>query len=539
MLFFLFLWALPSGSHACGPSLLIAIPWKNAPTQSGSNSRGVFLNAGKNQEQSLRITTVFSSTRIHDSVVCEHEGVVDRACEGQAGSTLITGTPEFNSSFQVRPNFNRDPNDAFINQQLGDFYQKEGHIPILLNTATGSIPLGDYPLLVMSLVLPNIQRKSGIGMGRWSTFLDRLYELGHVPSKVWGFSGGSYSSANPSDGELVIGGINPAAIDGEMRNFTISNTTMADGKQGIHCPTQVLVSNFVVSIQGIEYDLLPDRNFKIFACIDPYQQSISMPEGMMGQLLGLTGAMFLPPNGTESPKPLMNATSDRKIQNVSITIQDDIGSFTVTIPGNETMNPVYGKLPDGKNGWIEGNLTQLEFRNRSDNYPVEDPYNELPSLILGGIFLSQQYLMLDYSRNKFGLAPLAQNRAVSNGDGLIRICDADNSGRVIAAAGEYGDGLKIGLSVLSGVAWLLVIILSSLIIYLCRSRVRERGDSSSAGRRVSKGSKNYHPMRVIERQFSSISAPPKPLSVATTNGPVAADANSSIGYTENTETGRH
>ncbi|KAK6526982.1 hypothetical protein TWF281_010179 [Arthrobotrys megalospora] len=528
----LLLWILPFGSHACGSTSPIAIPWKNVPTQAGSNSRGVPLNAGNNQEQGLRISTLFSNTRVHSSVVCEGNGdkAYQRACEGQAGSTLDITTPEFNTSFQSQFNFSRDPNDDFINIQLGE-YQERGHIPTLLNVATGSIPLGDYPLLIMTLVLPNIQRKSGIGLGKWSTFLDRLYELGHIPSKVWGFSQGSYSSANPFDGELVIGGLNPAAMDGEMRNFTITDVSMPDGKRGLHCPTQILVSDFVVSIQGSRYSLMPDRNFRIFACIDPFQQSISMPEDMMGKLLDLTGAIIAPPDGAESPKPLMNATSDRKIQNVSITIQDGLGGFTVTIPGNETMNPKYGKLPDGKNGFIEGNLTQLEFRNRSDNYPVKDAYEELPSLILGGIFLSQQYLFVDYSRNMFGLAPAAYHRGVSNGQGLKQICDFDSLSST--GTGAQKDGVKIGLSVLSGIALLMVIILSCFMVRLYRKKTTKSRNNFSAGRRVSDGFRSYTPVRAMERHFSSFSEPPKPPSAVVPAGPVRAQTGSNTEiYTE-------
>ncbi|KAF3917843.1 hypothetical protein ABW20_dc0105778 [Dactylellina cionopaga] len=445
---------------------------------------------------------MFSATRVHSNVVCEDNGnkAYQRGCEGQAGSTLDVTSPDFNQSFAMQYNFTMDPNDQLIKTQLGE-YQTEGHIPIILNTAPGVLSLGDYPLEIMSLVLPNIQRKSGVGMGRWSTFLDRLYEFGHVPSRVWGFAQGSYSDADSHDGELVVGGYNPKAISGEFRNFTISDVGKDTyGRSGLHCPLQITVSGFSISVGQSTYSLMPDENFKLLACIDPFQQSISMPVSMMSRFLEITGAMIPPPNGAESPKPLVLSTSDRKIENVTITIQQDSDSFQVTIPGNETMNPSYGKLPDGKIGFLEGgNFTQLEFRNRSDNYPVDD--SSLPPMIIGGIFLSQQYLLVDYSRNTFGLAQTVYRQVVSGGTDLITICDLDMND---TQSRGNEKNLTIGLAVLAAVGWLVAVVLSYLVI-----KFRRRKPSSASAGDTEEGPRgifgSYDPVRVIKNRLGSYS----------------------------------
>ncbi|KAF3916572.1 hypothetical protein ABW20_dc0102794 [Dactylellina cionopaga] len=483
----LLLAALLYGSRAIACSSIppIAIPWKNQQTQQEAISRGIPLTTDDNQELGLRISTLFSDTRVQSAIVCERaaNATLERACESDAGSILDTTSTYFAINPSNTYNLTADPNDVFIaNEYAKDGYYQTGHISVDLTIAvdngfqTRSLP--DYQLGVMSQVILNNDRKSGVGMGRWSMFLERLFDGGYIPSKVFGLYRGSYSDANPRDGELVIGGVNLNAMEGGFRNFTITDVEKnSDGRTGLRCPLQVPVSDLTVTVQGTAQSLFPGDGFLISACIDTFQQSITMPDYMMSRLLKITGAEIDHPNGTEnSPKPWIPTDSEKKIDHLTLTILNENGSFEVTISGDEVMNPYETKDPEGRRVFPDDSTRQqLEFRNRSDNYPVD----QLPIMILGGAFLSQQYLMVDYSRNTFGLAQAALSGGVSNGNNLVTICDLETGS---SEASKNEDEPKvIALAVLAGVGWLLVILLSYLVLNILRNLKKK--DAASHDRR--------------------------------------------------------
>ncbi|EPS41160.1 hypothetical protein H072_4978 [Dactylellina haptotyla CBS 200.50] len=495
--------ALVPTSLACQSIPPAAIPWRNVYTQLGSKARGIPLNAGKNHELGLRLSTMFSVTRVISSAVCEGSATLfeERDCDKLAGSLFDTTQPEFNQSFTVPYNFSMDPNDAFINTRLknvpGGDIQEEGHISMIVSTSAGSsLDLGDYPLEVMTDLPDNLQRKSGLGVGKQSTFLDRLYQMGKIPSKVFGLYLGSSSETAPSDGELIVGGYYPGIVTSEFRNFTISDPSVTELSE-LHCAIQIPISNFTIEVQNKTYSLLPDRGYTLWACIDPFQQSMTLPNTMISRLLEVTGATIPPGQGLLSPKPVIPTTSDKVIQSVTITIENGSNNFQVTIPSTELMTSIAPM--NTTNATSNVDLYQLEFRNTSDNYPVDKM--QLPAAIFGATFLSQQYLLVDYSRNTFGLADAKYRGPTSGGTGLVTICDMDPNAQTVTRGSDKS--VTIALAVVLSIGWLLVIFLSYIVCCLWKrtGRKREGSFGNSFTNSVPGG---------LGRRLSSFSAPPQP-----------------------------
>ncbi|KAF3941865.1 hypothetical protein ABW19_dt0200035 [Dactylella cylindrospora] len=476
-----FVWA----TLACSSTKPITIPWKTV----GANSKGIPLHAGSYQELGLGMSTMFSITRVYSNVACNAgSGLeVQGACQSYDGSTLDTSSLEYEKTFSTPYNFSMDPNDEFIANQ--PILTEEGHIAMAVNTSSESFSLGDYPVMALMLEEDSLQKAVGIGMGKLSTFLEKLYDRGHVPSKVFGFSQGSYSEQNPLDARLTIGGIDPNAMSGEFRNFTIAHIDRdATGKSGLQCPLQVIVSIFKVSAGGETHDLVPAKHFQLPACVDTFQQDIIMPESMMSQLLDITGAAFGPPDSSGLSKPWIPRNSDKKIVDITITLQGSTnsGNFDITIPGNEITN----RLPE-RNDYL-----QFALLNRSDSYPVDGTL--LPPMILGGIFLSQQYLVVDYSRDIFSLAPAVHVDTMTDREDLVTICDQP----VIKMIPDEGDkSLAIAMIVLTGIGWLLVFILGVTAMVLWKRpapvTAQLKDEEEVAGK--------YGEVKVVERPLSSLS----------------------------------
>ncbi|KAI5778626.1 hypothetical protein EDC01DRAFT_756865 [Geopyxis carbonaria] len=235
-----------------------------------------------------------------------------------------------------------------------------------------------------------------IGMASDSVFLKMAVETKKIPSKSFGFDFGRTDlSKGQTAGELVLGGYN----DGRVKSWKDSSNRTIFKDKDKPCPLQVTVKRMS---WGKDSEYL-DITEPFMACVEPSYHTTIMPLNVqkawnetfkntldykfMGWPTGATWE-YLNYNKT---KTSLDVPAD------DIVIELDDG-FTVNIPSGEFWKPAK-KPNDIDGGWtpIPGTIsTFIGNAGFGDNEPLLH--------FLGGPFLSQVYLAVDYESNKFSLA---------------------------------------------------------------------------------------------------------------------------------------
>ncbi|KAL8644532.1 MAG: hypothetical protein Q9226_007715 [Calogaya cf. arnoldii] len=124
-----------------------------------------------------------------------------------------------------------------------------------------------------------------LGLGRNSTFINRLLSVGAIASKTWGLAVGWQGalSEHQTDGSLVLGGYDAALTNGS--NFTYPFTV------GTGCSLTVTISDIVLNLKnGSSASILPpSRGTAIQACLSPFAPWISISEDIFKTFLNVTG----------------------------------------------------------------------------------------------------------------------------------------------------------------------------------------------------------------------------------------------------------
>lgn len=257
--------------------------------------------------------------------------------------------------------------------------------------------------------------RSELPLGVSSSWLTKLEEADAIPETTLGLYYGSRSMNRPQDGELVIGGYNQARINGPFHNFSLGmNYHLKEP-----CPLQVLLTNVIVrDAKGRNSSLIPDTGNRVPACINPAENAFLFTKSMYATWAKVTHHPSNPP--ADGSQNFSSQTYPRDAQQYIldlIVVLD--GDYEVVIPHHELISLERGNNAQGLYDVVNSSRIQAAVQSTGDGDVFDFP-------ILGGVFLSQQYLLVDYINKRFGLAPAVVDRDVAVASQIISTC-ADNS----------------------------------------------------------------------------------------------------------------
>lgn len=270
-----------------------------------------------------------------------------------------------------------------------------------------SVP--EFPFEVWSASATS--NRSSLGLGINSSVLSSLVGAGVAPSPEIGLFYGSRSIGHPSNGEMIIGGYNSGLVNGSFFNFSLGA-----GYLDQPCPLQVLLKDVVVTTSnGSRASIMPDPGARVPACVNPVENGFQFTPVMYNQWANLTQHPSNPPsdgskNFSDQTYPLSN---EALINELLITLE---GGYQVTIPHFELVTLERGNNAQGLYDVINSSRIQTAVTSNGGRFTFP---------VLGGVFLSQNYLRVDYSRKVFSLAHASLDGTI-NGSAIVGTCMGDN-----------------------------------------------------------------------------------------------------------------
>ena len=247
-----------------------------------------------------------------------------------------------------------------------------------------------------------IGSQSGLPLGTNSSFL-RAAVMGRVaPSTAFGLWTGSRSVA-PVDGLLVIGGYDQARVAGPFTSLPVGNWSLSRS-----CPLQVTVSQ--ITYAGIS--LFANSSETINACIEPStQRNVFTPDvaSAFGRVTSQNSTAY---SGMYYP------VNQRPTGNLTITLSN---GYNTTITNSELFTPLRGSDQYGRYAIVNNSIIEAGVADNRQS----DPSSVLPTL--GGLFLTFNYLIVDYEKGQFRLAPAVPSDQQTASSNITTICTPTSS----------------------------------------------------------------------------------------------------------------
>ncbi|KAF2871115.1 hypothetical protein BDV95DRAFT_595011 [Massariosphaeria phaeospora] len=415
----------------------LSLTWSNITvTQDGLGvTRGIELGVGSpHQVFSFRPSTTLNNTRINNVLNCGSAG--NNSCIGGLGGGFEQSKSR-TYSLSIKSQWNgsaidqEDSTGAFVyfNDDVG--FQSQGDVD-------------GFPLVMESEVGGGSQ--SGLPLGTNSSFLRAAVAGGVAPSQVFGLWSGS-RGVNPRDGMLIIGGYDRARIKSGA-----DSTTFPVGQWSLEraCPLQVTITNLTYA--GLPL-INPERK-PIIACIEPSAQRFTFPPTIATNFALLTGQ-----NSTTYPKGMHYNTANRPTGDLQITLSN---GYQSTIPNDELFAPLRGSDQNGRYAITNDSIVEAFIRDNRDKDPGDVNHE------IGAMFLTFNYLTVDYAKNEFSLAPAKTKSLSEIPPDPVMVCTPDPSGpappppppsssstNVGAIAGGVVGGVG-GLALIAGLAFALL-----------------------------------------------------------------------------------
>lgn len=310
--------------------------------------------------------------------------------------------------------------------------------------------------------------KSAVALGPDSSTLESFVRNKLAPTSSFSLDYGSTSELHPRDGQIIFGGYNEARFNESKK----AEFAMWGAGAPVPCPLQVLVSDIILTNKDGDHSLF-DPGIRVAACIDTVQNSFTLTQAMFSKFQSLAnhtksdGLAFADSDFPMDREPLLG----------SLTIKLSNG-YTTVIPHYELVGHVRGT--DSRGRYAVLNNTRLSTTVASG---MSDLGDNIP--ILGGVFLSQNYLHVDYEEAKFWLSP-----QVANGTLPDHITSSCNGTSTSSSSGKAALGLKVGVPVAIGAA---VIFFIGLWFWLKNRKRNPKPQFAGAPRSIPRSEKRDAP----------------------------------------------
>ncbi|KAK4501222.1 hypothetical protein PRZ48_007029 [Zasmidium cellare] len=365
----------------------MALEWTNTTvTADGLGvTRGIAIGIGTpTQIFALRPYTALNNTRVNNVANCGTTS--NDTCIGGLGGIF---DKDLSSSYSVSVKTNWNGSQVDTEETDGAYLYFNDRITFERRASVDGFPLvldstpygGDY---------------TGLPLGSNSSFTAAAVKSGVAPSEVLGLWTGS-RSLDPADGLLVVGGYDESRVNGVFVHFPVS-----DSSTELPCPLQINVTSISYSDQR-----LMNETSRVRFCIEPYNQRFVLPPAVTAAFANATGQ-----NSTLFPGDL-HYSADSRPSGDLIVILDN--GYSTTIPNFDVFTPLRGSDEYGRYSITNDTVVEAGLRDtRSD-----DPDSVIPAL--GGLFLTFNYLLIDYDNGTFSLAP-AISANVSTSPALRTVC---------------------------------------------------------------------------------------------------------------------
>ncbi|KAF2177629.1 hypothetical protein K469DRAFT_356510 [Zopfia rhizophila CBS 207.26] len=376
----------------------LKLAWSNITvTQDGLGvARGFELGIGTpHQIFAFRPATSLNNTRINNVLSCGSAS--NNSCIGGFGGGFDPSKSK-TYSVSIKSQWNGSQVDAesstgayvYFNDDVG--FQSNGHVegfPLVMDSEEGG------------------GAQSGLPLGTSSSFL-RAAVAGRVaPSQVFGLWSGS-RGVDPRDGLLVIGGYDQARINGEFSTFPVGLPLIRAGSD------------------------------EIIACVEPAtQRSVFTPE------IATTFAQITGQNSTLYPKGMHYNVSERPMGDMTITLSN---GYQTTISNEELFTPLRGSDKNGRYAITNDSIVEAGVADNRKN----DPGDVTPTL--GGLFLTFNYLVVDYAKGEFRLAPAVAATNDNVSPNPTTICTPSDSAAPapIPTSSDKPGGSKMNVGAIAG-----------------------------------------------------------------------------------------
>ncbi|KAF6239335.1 hypothetical protein HO173_002597 [Letharia columbiana] len=246
--------------------------------------------------------------------------------------------------------------------------------------------------------IPSNGTQSGLPLGQNSSFLAAVTEANVAPSKAWGLWAGD-RSLSPIDGALTIGGYDPGRVAGNFATFPLGTWTLQQP-----CPLQVTVISIMYNQPNETFELLSSEN--MVACIEPFQDRFTFTPDVVNKVANVTSY-------DSSYRGLTYPVAQAPDGNMTITLENN---YTTVISNSkfvalERGSDQFGHFQITNSSVVE---TEIVYNAQSDPSTVQP--------ILGGIFLTFNYLVVDYESDHFQLAPAVQGNQHTGSQAVKAIC---------------------------------------------------------------------------------------------------------------------
>ncbi|TQN68857.1 hypothetical protein CSHISOI_06613, partial [Colletotrichum shisoi] len=373
--------------------------------------------------QGMRMSTILNNTRVRNSLDCpDNTTYAFVGCQGSSGSVYDTTRGSFDQVVNIH-----DWNVTTIDAQPDEGRTTVLHGYDVANFTDAPAVAFGYPFEVWADY--DSMNKSAVALGPNSSTLESFVRNGLAPSGSFSIDYGSTSERHPRDGQLVVGGYNEARFN----ESKVTRFPMWEIHTPVPCPLPVVVSDILLTNKDGDHSLF-DPGVRVAACIDTVQNSFSLTPSMFSKFQRLA-------NRTESDGRAFAESdfpADREPLLGSLTIKLANG-YTSVIPHYELVNHVRGT--DARGRYAVLNNSRISTAVGSG---LSDLGDNIP--ILGGVFLSQNYLHVDYDAGVFWLSPQVANGTLP--DHITASCNGTSR----AAAAHSAMGVKVGVPVAIGVA---------------------------------------------------------------------------------------
>ncbi|KAK1599372.1 uncharacterized protein LY79DRAFT_596878 [Colletotrichum navitas] len=355
----------------------------------------------------MRMSTMLNNTRVRNSLDCpNNDTFAFIGCQGSSGSVYDTTRGSFIQVVNIQ-----DWNVTTVDQQPDDGGTTVLHGYDAANFTDGPAVAFGYPFEVWADY--DALNKSAVAFGPNSSTLESFLRNEVAPARSFSLDYGSTSELYPRDGQLIIGGYNEARFNASQ----VSTFRMWGANAPAACPLQVTIADIILTNKDGDHPLT-DPGTRVAACIDTVHNSFAFTPAIFnkfenignntGNHAGSDGEAFDESNFPLDSEPLIG----------TLTIRLTNG-YTTVIPHYELVSNVRGTDPQGKYSVL--NNTRLSTTVSSG---IGDLGENVP--VLGGVFLSQNYLHVDYDAGSFWLSPQVGNGTLP--DRITAACNGTLTG---------------------------------------------------------------------------------------------------------------
>ncbi|RVX71122.1 hypothetical protein B0A52_03488 [Exophiala mesophila] len=364
------------------------LPWSNitVTTDQKAITRGIQLTLGTPpQIVALRPSTADYNLYVANRVSCEPE--FNATCiAGYGGVFDYTESSTFTQVTEAQWNGTKYPDDVTLSYV---------HFNDVLSFGNGTIH--GYPAFFDE---PGYGGQGALPLGSGSDFLALAVEQGLIPSTVFGIWTGSRSTSHPVDGSVVLGGYDTTRIKGELTTFD----SLED------CETCTTITDLVYSTEDGEFSLFSNDSEALQIHLQPADRVLEVPQNVWDLFQEHSGGIY-------DDGYLTYAEANPPKGNLSVTLQN---GYNTVIPTEELFYYPRGYNDEGRYDVINNTYQIGLLANRTNNGYV---------FSWGIPYLTMNYLIADYKRGEFKMAPAIRTDFANQGGGyaLKASCDPTTS----------------------------------------------------------------------------------------------------------------